>query len=157
MLLALVLVSLNILSVSAQKKVPDSAIVGVWYMQSYHWDDEDIVLCKDIKYTYMKVFRADGEYAGAEVAELSDGRVIISGHEYGKYTLKDGIYSEMGRPEEKLRWLNESTISYRWTTRNELLKKLDDFPKDAEQYIVDVCKVKSVPKNVQNTIKERIF
>ena len=53
---------------------------------------------KTTGYTQFKYYGPDGEYACAEIAMTRDGKVVVMPHEYGTYTFRNGVYSEMGRP-----------------------------------------------------------
>lgn len=53
---------------SAQQKISDKEIVGVWVMTSMMYEGENRNLISD-NYTQIKVYRANGEYACAEIAK----------------------------------------------------------------------------------------
>ena len=64
---ALVFLSLaNATSAFAQAKVADKEIVGVWIMTSMKWEGENKNHINEA-YNQIKVYRANGEYACAEI------------------------------------------------------------------------------------------
>ena len=91
-------------SMNAQKsKVSEQEIVGTWIMQSMQWEGEKVIKCGKTKgYTQFKYYGPDGEYACAEIVLTKDGKYVVGPHEYGTYSLKDGWYTEMGRPAPRM-------------------------------------------------------
>ncbi len=80
-------------------------------------------------------------------------------HEYGKYTYKDGRYSEMGRPGVKadvVQMIDKTHFRGRWKNRPEAWKKIT-LPQNVIRYLVDCCKSKNVPADVQTAIKQAMF
>lgn len=141
----------------AQAKVDDKEIIGVWVMQSMKYEGEDKNYISD-SYNQVKVYRANGEYACAEIAKLKDGSYYIKPHEYGTYTLKNGMYSEMGRKAIKYGWVDKTTTNGRWKNRIDVWKKVVDMPEKLTQHIVDKCKVtQKTPQDLQDMMKKHIF
>ena len=84
-------------SMAQNAKVPDKELVGAWLMESMQWEGEKKTVCgKASGYAQFKYYGADGEYACAEIALTKDGKCVVMPHEYGTYTFKNGVYSEMG-------------------------------------------------------------
>ena len=78
--------------------VTDRDLIGVWTLEWMQFDGEKKMMCgKTTGYSQFKYYGPDGEYACAEIAMTSDGKVVVMPHEYGTYTFKNGVYSEMGR------------------------------------------------------------
>lgn len=158
MIFALVLMSA--VQVSAQKvKVDDKELVGVWYLESMQWEGEKKTICgKASGYTQFKFYGADGEYACAELALTKEGNVVVMPHEYGTYTFKDGWYSEMGREKIKdaIVWVDKTTTKGTWRNRHDIWKKIS-MPDKAVKYIVNCCKMKQTPSDVQQIIKQNMF
>lgn len=153
MLMALV----NASSVFAQAKVDDKEIIGVWIMTSMKFEGESRELISE-KYNQVKVYRANGEYACAEIVKLQNGNYCIMPHEYGTYYLKDGQYSEMGRKPITYQWVDKTTSKGRWHNRIDTWKKVTDMPEALTQHIVDKCKAnQSSPENIQAMMKKYIF
>ena len=153
MLLAL----LNVNSAKAQAKVDDKEIIGVWIMTSMKWEGENKENISE-NYNQVKVYRANGEYACAQIAKQSNGKYRILPHEYGTYYLKNGKYSEMGREEITYNWVDKVTSKGRWHNRIDKWKKIVDFPKSLEQHIVDKCKASAEsPKEMQDLMKKYLF
>lgn len=151
-----VLMALSLLSASAQAKVDDKEIVGVWIMESMKYIGEDKNHISD-KYNQVKVYRANGEYACAQIV-WSNGQYRIAPHEYGTYYLKNGMYSEMGRAEIKYQWVDKTTSNGRWNNRIDTWKKIVDFPAALEQHIIDKCKAADAsPEDMQKLMKKYIF
>ena len=92
----LLLTLFNATCAMAQAKVADQEIVGVWIVSSMKFAGESKEHIGD-NYNQVKVYRANGEYACAEIIKEKDGNYRILPHEYGTYYLKNGMYSEMGR------------------------------------------------------------
>ena len=143
MMLVIAMALMSVLQVSAQNvKVDDKEIIGVWYMESMQFDGEKKIVCgKATGYTQFKFYGADGEYACAELALSKDGKVVVMPHEYGTYSLKNGMYSEMGRPaiKDAIVWVNKTTTKGTWKNRHDIWKKIA-LPDKAVKYIVDCCK-----------------
>ncbi|MBR2184628.1 MAG: hypothetical protein IJ897_04285 [Prevotella sp.] len=158
MIFALVLISA--VQVSAQNvKVDDKELVGVWYLESMQWEGEKKTVCgKASGYTQFKFYGADGEYACAELALTKEGNVVVMPHEYGTYTFKDGWYSEMGREKIKdaIVWVDKTTTKGTWRNRHDIWKKIS-MPDKAVKYIVNCCKMKQTPSDVQQIIKQNMF
>lgn len=146
---------------SAQQKISDKEIVGVWVMTSMMYEGENRNLISD-NYTQIKVYRANGEYACAEIAKGKgkggNNTYIILPHEYGTYYLKNGQYSEMGREETKWEWIDKVSFKGKWKNRRDQWRKVVDMPEELTQHIVDKCKAaQSSPDNIQKMIKKHIF
>lgn len=144
-------------SIHAQTKVADKEIVGVWIMSSMKYEGESKEHIND-SYNQVKVYRANGEYACAEILKQKDGTYYVLPHEYGTYYLKDGMYSEMGRKPIKYQWVDKTTSKGRWMNRIDEWKKVTDMPEALTQHIVDKCKAsQSSPKEMQELMKKHIF
>lgn len=147
----------NSIKVMAQPKVDDKEIVGVWIMSSMMWEGENKNLISD-NYNQVKVYRANGEYACAQIVRNQDGSFNILPHEYGTYTMKDGMYSEMGREAIKYNWVNKTTSRGRWKNRIDEWKKVTDMPESLTQLVVDKCKAaQSDSPEIQTMIKKYII
>jgi hypothetical protein len=152
---------LAVLQVSAQNvKVDDKEIVGVWLMESMQWEGEKKTVCgKETGYTQFKYYGADGEYACAEIALTKEGKCVVMPHEYGTYTFKDGWYSEMGRKaiKDAIVWVNKTTTKGTWQKRHDIWKKQLNMPEKLRKYIVDCCRMKETPADIQQLIKQTMF
>lgn len=157
-LVALMILSLSYASrMMAQVQVDDKEIVGVWIMTSMKFEGENKEYI-DKNYNQVKVYRANGEYACAEVVKQGDGTYQILPHEYGTYSLKDGQYSEMGRKPIKYEWVDKTTSRGRWMNRIDLWKKIVDCPEALAQHVVDKCKAaQTSPKDIQKMMQQFIF
>ena len=142
-------------------KISDKEIVGVWMMESMQWEGEKKVVCgKASGYTQFKFYGADGEYACAEIALTKDGKCVVMPHEYGTYTFKNGVYSEMGRPAVRpsdMVLTDKTHFRGRWKNRNDFWVKHPQMPDKVVRYIVDRCKTKETPSDVQQLIKQSMF
>ena len=151
---------MSVLQASAQNvKIADKEIVGAWYMESMQWEGEKKTVCgKATGYTQFKYYGADGEYACAELALTKDGKIVVMPHEYGTYTFKDGWYSEMGREKIKdaMVLIDKNTFKGTWQKRHDIWKKVS-LPDKAVKYILDCCKTKETPSDVQQLIKQNMF
>ena len=69
----------------AQSNVANKELIGVWLLESMQYDGENKILCgtsqgktKTVNvapnYAQIKVYRANGEYACAEIVKLKDGK-----------------------------------------------------------------------------------
>ena len=159
-LLMLVVVLMSALQVNAQTtKVADKELVGTWMMVSMQYDGEKTIVCgKGSGYSQFKYYGADGEYACAELA-LTKGKIVVMPHEYGKYSFKNGVYSEMGRPAvkpEEMQLIDKTTFKGRWKNRNDIWKKINLSDK-AVKYILDCCKTRETPADVEQNIKQVMF
>ncbi len=88
---------------------------------------------------------------------IRDGKVVVMPHEYGTYTFKNGIYSEMGRPASELKMTDKTHFRGRWKNRNDSWVKHPQMPYKVVRYIVDRCKTKETPSDVQQLIKQSMF
>lgn len=152
---------MSALQVSAQNvKVDDKEIVGVWFMESMQWEGEKKVICgKNTGYIQFKYYGADGEYACAEIAMTNEGKCVVMPHEYGTYSLKDGWYMEMGREplKDAVILIDKTTYKGTWKTRHDIWKKQANIPEKLRKYIVDCCKFKNTPDDIQQMIKQTMF
>lgn len=141
-------------------KIDDKELVGVWLMESMQWEGEKKTVCgKQTGYTQFKYYGADGEYACAEIAMTKDGKCVVMPHEYGTYTFKDGWYSEMGREaiKDAIVWVDKTTTKGTWQKRHDIWKKQLNMPEKLRKYIVDCCKTKNAPDDIQQMIKQTMF
>lgn len=156
LLSVLLSILLSATSALAQVKVADKEIIGVWKMTSMKFAGESKEHI-DKSYTQIKVFRANGEYACAEIVMLNDGKYFVSPHEYGTYSLKNGMYSEMGRKAIPFTFINKTTFGGRWKNRIDRWKKVN-LPETLTQHIVDKCKAaQTEPAHLQKLMKQYIF
>lgn len=142
--------------VHAQARVDDREIIGTWIMTSMKFEGENKELISS-KYNQVKVYRANGEYACAEVVQLKDGSYMVYPHEYGKYWLRNGMYSEMGRKAVKWTWISKTAFRGRWKNRIDKWKKVN-MPEKLTRHIVDKCKAaQQEPRDIQQLMKKYIF
>lgn len=148
------------LQVSAQNvKINDKDLVGVWILESMQWDGEKKnVGGKESGYSSFKFYGADGEYACCEIILTKKGTCRLLPHEYGKYTFKNGVYSEMGRPStpDGLIMTSKTSFKGRWNKRTEIWKKTN-LPHKLVKYIVNCCKLRETPDDIQQLIMQNIF
>lgn len=138
------------------QKVADKELIGVWLMESMQWEGEKKMEC-GIDYTQVKVYRANGEYACAEVVKQKNGTYVILPHEYGTYTMKNGVYTEMGRPG-KVELVNATTFKGQWKTRHDVWKKSPDMPEKLVNCVVEKCKANQAPSSdIQQLIGKHMF
>ena len=157
LLLVVLFIMMGTNNIIAQTKVADKEIIGVWIMVSMKYEGENKEFIND-NYNQVKVYRANGEYACAEIVRQKDGNYRVVPHEYGTYYLKNGQYSEMGRKPIKYEWVNKTTSKGRWMNRIDLWKKVVDMPEALTQHIVDKCKANQTsPENMQKMMKKFIF
>ena len=141
-------------------KVDDKEIVGVWFMESMQWEGEKKVMCgKQTGYIQFKYYGADGEDAGAESALTKEGECVVIPHEYGTYYLKDGWYMEMGREpiKDAVILTDKNTYKGTWKKRHDIWKKQKAIPEKLRKYIVDCCRMKDTPADIQQLIKQTMF
>jgi hypothetical protein len=79
-------------------------------------------------------------------------------HEYGTYTFKDGWYSEMGREKIKdgMKLTDKNTAIGTWMNRHDVWKK-KVLPDKVVKYIVNCCKFREAPADIQQLIKQNMF
>lgn len=148
---------LNASTLMAQTKVADKEIIGVWIMSSMKFEGENRELISDT-YDQVKVYRANGEYACAEIIKKKDGSYAILPHEYGTYSLKNGKYVEMGRESGTIDWVDKTHFKGTWRNRIDAWRKASNVPETLTQHIVDKCKAaQSSPAHIQALIKKHIF
>ena len=139
-------------------RVADRELIGAWTMEWMQWDGEKKIVCgKTSGYTQFKYYGPDGEYANAEIVLTRDGVVVVMPHEYGTYTFKNGVYSEMGRPASEQVMIDKTHFRGRWKTRTDMYVKHPSMPDKVVRYIVDCCKMKQTPSDVQQLIKQSMF
>ena len=152
---------MSALQVNAQTvKVADSDLHGVWLMESMQFEGEKKIMCgKERGYSQFKYYGPEGEYACAELVMGKDGKCSVLPHEYGTYTYKDGWYSEMGREKRKdaIVWVDKTTTKGTWKTRHDIWQKQTAMPEKLRRYIVDCCKKKEMPADMQQLMKENVF
>ena len=149
------------MQVNAQTtKVADKELIGAWTLEWMQYDGEKKIMCgKANGYTQFKFYGANGEYAAAGIALSNDGKIVVIPQEYGTYSLKDGWYMEMGRPALKDAVVLTDKTHYRgrWKNRSDLWVKHPSMPDKVVRYIVDRCKTKETPSDVQQLIKQSMF
>ena len=159
-MLVMAVALMSALQVNAQTtKVDDKEIIGTWIMESMQFEGEKKVVCgKETGYTQFKYYGADGEYACAQLVLNKDGKVVVMPHEYGTYSLKNGMYSEMGRPaiKDAIVWVDKTTTKGTWNNRHDIWKK-KALPDKVVKYIVECCKTKETPSEIQQIIKQNMF
>lgn len=153
----MLLTLLNATGAMAQTKVDDKEIIGVWIMTSMKFQGENEELVNG-SYSQVKVYRANGEYACAEIVKLKDGSYYVAPHEYGTYTMKNGMYSEMGRKAIKFTFIDKEHFGGRWKNRIDSWKKVKNIPEELTQHIVDKCKANEPSsKHLQQMMKQYIL
>ena len=87
-----------------------------------------------------------------------DGKVVIMPHEYGTYTFKNGVYTEMGRSTKDgdMVLVDKTTFKGRWKNRHDVWKKTA-LPDKVVKHIVNCCKSKETPADIQQLIKKNMF
>ena len=80
-------------------------------------------------------------------------------HEYGTYTFKNGVYTEMGRSTKDgdMVLVDKNTFKGRWKNRHDVWKKKTALPDKVVKYIVNCCKSKETPADIQQLIKKNMF
>lgn len=140
-------------------KIADKELVGAWVMESMQYEGEKKMMCgKETGYTQFKYYGADGEYACAQIALTKEGKCVLMPHEYGTYTFKDGWYSEMGREKIKdgMKLTDKNTAIGTWMNRHDVWKK-KALPDKVVKYIVNCCKFREAPADIQQLIKQNMF
>ncbi len=160
-MLLMAMALMSALQVNAQTtKVADKELIGTWIMESMQFEGERKTVCgKESGYSQFKFYGPDGEYACAEIAMTKEGKIVVMPHEYGTYSFKNGVYSEMGRPAVKadeMQLIDKTTFKGRWMNRHDIWKK-KNLPDKAVKYIVDCCKTKNTPADIQQMIKQAMF
>ena len=105
-ILCMLLSMLHPTSAKAQAKVADKEIIGVWVMTSMKYDGENKEYING-SYSQVKVYRANGEYACAEICR-DRGKCYVLPHEWGTYSLVGGKYTEMGRDAGTIGWKSKT-------------------------------------------------
>ncbi len=160
-MLVMAVTLMSALQASAQNaKVDDKEIVGVWLMESMQWEGEKKKMCgKEMGYTQFKYYGADGEYASAGIALTKEGTCVVIPQEYGTFYLKDGWYMEMGREplKDAVVLIDKNTYKGTWKTRHDIWKKQTAMPEKLRKYIIDCCRMKDTPADIQQLIKQTMF
>ena len=141
-------------------RVADRELIGAWTLEWMQYDGEKKIVCgKTNGYTQFKYYGADGEYAAAGIVLSNEGKIVVIPQEYGKYSLKDGWYMEMGRPAIKDAVILTDKTHYRgrWKNRSDLWVKHPSMADKIIRYIVERCKMNDTPADVQQLIKHDIF
>lgn len=139
-------------------RVADRELIGAWTLEWMQYDGEKKIMGgKTTGYTQFKYYGPDGEYACAEIVLTRKGVVVVMPHEYGTYTFKNGVYSEMGRPASELVLTDKTHFRGRWKNRSDSWVKQPNMPEKVVRYIVDYCKTKEAPTDVQQLIKQSMF
>ena len=149
------------MQVNAQTaKVADKELIGAWTLEWMQYDGEKKIMCgKANGYTQFKFYGANGEYAAAGIALSNDGKIVVRPQEYGTYSLKDGWYMEMGRPAltDAVVLTDKTHYRGRWKNRSDLWVKHPSMPDKVVRYIVECCKMKDTPSDMQQLIKQNMF
>ena len=140
--------------------VTDRDLIGVWILKWMQYDGEKKIMCgKTTGYTQFKYYGPDGEYAAAGIVLSTEGKIVVIPQEYGTYSLKNGWYMEMGRPALKDAVILTDKTHYRgrWKNRSDLWVKHPQISDKVVRYIVDYCKLKKTPADIQQSIKQSMF
>lgn len=141
----------------AQKSKPtEKDIIGVWVMESMQFEGQKKIMCGEDGYNQVKVYRANGEYACAEVISTNDGGNEIFPHEYGTYSYKDGKYIECGR-KSVMNMTDKTHFEGPWRNRYDKWRKVTNIPDKLVDYIVDKCRRKNDPKDIQALTKKYVM
>lgn len=144
----------------AQQKVADKELVGVWVMESMQWKGEEKTMC-GVNYAEVKIYGPNGEYAHANFVRTKEGKCVILPQEYGTYSFKNGIYSEMGVSTgnpDALKLVDKNTFTGVWMGRHDVWKKCRNMPKELKAFIVEQCKAKQqASDDIQQLIKKTLF
>ncbi len=136
-------------------KTTDKDLIGVWVMESMRYEGNKENYISE-GYNQVKVYRANGEYACAEVARISETETMIVPHEYGTYTFKNGKYTECGRNGTVI-MLDKTHFEGQWHNRHDKWRKVTNMPAELADYIVDKCKRTNDPKNIQSLTEKYIL
>ena len=153
MMLLAMLFSANLMAQTT--KTTDADLIGVWVMESMRFEGKKENLIGG-DYNQVKVYRANGEYACAEVGRISDTETMIIPHEYGTYTFKNGKYTECGRNGTVI-MLDKTHFEGQWRNRHDKWRKVTNMPAELVDYVVDKCKRKNDPENIQSLTKKYIL
>ena len=160
-LMAVALISA--MQVDAQEKVSEKELVGAWMMDSMIYDNGNIIVWGQKRgYRQFKYYGPNGEYAaaGISITKTSSGTTSLSirPQEYGVYTFKDGWYSEMGRKatNDGLNLTDKNTFKGRWQNHLDVWKRAPLSDKTVK-YIVDCCKTKNIPTDIEQDILKEMF
>ena len=67
----------------------------------------------------------------------------------------------MARWREKIKnaivWVDKTTTKGTWKTRHDIWKKQLNMPQKLVKYILDCCKTKNMPADIQQMIKQNMF
>lgn len=141
----------------------DKNLLGVWLMESMQYDGEKKVVCGDESgFVSMKYYGEDGEYACVFFLRQKNGKYVMEAHEYGTYTYKNGVYSEMGRPAggpDALVIVDKNTFKGRWFNRNDVWKKQNNMSKKLLDYILELLRREHQVSadELQSLIKRDVF
>lgn len=144
----------ELIGVLVKQKTTDKELIGVWVMESMQFEGQKVMECGG-DYNQIKVYRANGEYACAEVA-IDGKEVVILPHEYGTYTFKDGKYTECGRSASQV-LIDKNHFEGQWKNRHDKWRKVTDMPAKLTDYVVDKCKRKNDPQDIQALAKKYIL
>lgn len=154
MILIAMCISTSVMAQTPAVKTTDKDLIGVWVMESMQFEGQKKFECGD-KYGQIKVYRANGEYACAEIA--SDGKeTYVLPHEYGTYTFKNGKYTECGRNGTVI-MTDKTHFEGTWKNRYDKWVKVSNMPAKLVDYIVDKCKRQNDPKDIQNLVRKHIL
>lgn len=144
-------------NVSGQTKyrAADKDIVGVWMLKMVTIDNEGKVMLGPA-IVRLKIYRSGGEYACAEIVRSNNGDLRIAPHEYGTYSYKGGVYTEMGR-KGSLTFTNHDTFINRWKTTTETWTRLKNPPAKMINHIVEACRVQEIPHDIKQMINKNLF
>ncbi len=140
---------------NANKGVPDKEIIGVWVLRSVQYEGEDEIVLRS-NYTRVKYYGPDGEYACAEILMPKAGQYKIAPHAYGKYTFKNGDYTEMGQKGNFV--LKDKATAYgKWNKCSENWKKIS-IPDRLLNEIILRCKAnRALTPELQDDIHQYIL
>lgn len=148
-------VSTTVLCAQPRKaKVADRDLIGVWIMQSVQVEGHKKQTMGS-EYNQIKVYRENGEYACAEVVRDGD-EILILPHEYGTYTMQDGTYTECGR-KGTLIMVDKTHFEGQWFNRHDYWRKVSGLPDALIDYVVDKCRRKTDPKDIQALTRKFIL
>lgn len=158
-----VMVVLTVCVYGMTAQTTDKNLLGVWLAESMQYDGERKIVCGDeAGFVTLKYYGEDGEYACVFFVRGENGEYLMQAHEYGTYTYKNGVYSEMGRPAggpDALVMVDKNTFKGRWFNRSDVWKKQNNMSKKLLDFILETLRREHQISSteLQNLIRRDVF
>ena len=94
----------------------------------------------------------------AQKAKIADKEIVGSWiMESMQWEGEKKIMCGKNKIKDAMAWIDKTTIRGTWQKRHDIWKKQVNMPEKLRKYIVDCCRMKDTPSDIQQMIKNTMF